>query len=237
MSSRVENHPMKNTATNSSPVAPLAVDVFALLVRNLTTSRTGIVLTHGIARVSRDAEGVYTLGVGPDGYALDQIDSVFAICTTVEEATREYIDSFPSSVDFMVSGEHTRLRWRTERIAGEIVNAAAHRAKSNQMTQALNAAMTAAQCACKVLLADMDDQSSSYGDRVGIIVYCDSAEGAKRTAEWIIKWEERDYEARGGKYGAGYGQAQHSYSVRDAVNAHGAPFAVFASFRYYSRGD
>lgn len=224
-----------NTATsrNASPT----VDAFALVVRDLTTARTGIILTHGEARVSRDVDGVYTIGKGPRDYSLNQMDSVIETTWTVDEAARSYMEHYPANVKFMVSGEVMRLRWKAESMARDIVNAAAYRAKSNRMTSALNAAMVTAKCTCKVLLADMDDQSSGYGDRVGVIVYCDSAEGANRTAKWILAWEERDYAARGGTYGGGYSQAQSSYDVRDAAAPAGVPFAVFASFRYYSRGD
>lgn len=225
-----------NTATsrNASPT----VDTFALVVRNLTTDRTGIILTHGEARVSRGVDGVYTIGKGPRDYNLNQMDSVIATTWTVDEAAHAYMEAYPANVEFMVSGEVMRLRWKAESMARDIVNAAAYRAKSNRMTQALNAAIAAAHCTCKVLLADMDDQSSGYGDRVGIAVYCDSAEGAIRTAKWILAWEERDYSARCGTYGGSYAQAQHDYSVRDVRSVPvGVPFAVFASFRYYSRGD
>ncbi len=223
---------LMNLATNRP-----AVDAFALVVRNLTTDRTGVILCHDVARVSRDADGVYSIGVGPLHTATHQMDSVIETTWTVEEAARSYMEHYPANVEWMVSAEQGRLIFVAECNARDIAQAAAFCVKSNRMTSALNAAMAAAGCTCKVLLAMHDDQTNSYGDRDGVLVYCDSEAGAKRTAEWILKWEERDYAARGGTYGGSYGQAQSDYSVRDFKAPVGVPFAVFASFRYFSRGD
>ena len=69
------------------------------------------------------------------------------------------------------------------------------------------------------------------------MVYGDTEMGTKRAAAWLVQWEERDYAANGGRYGGSYGQAQGAYRVTMAVPPEGAPFAYFAAFRYYSRGD
>jgi hypothetical protein len=225
-----------NIATNRKSTP--AVDAFTLVVRRLMSDHTGIILVHDEARVSVDADGVYTIGKGPNGHSRQQMDSVIAHTWGVEEAARSYMEHFPSNVEFIVSSEVSRLRYKAEGVTRDIAAAKSAAAWSGRMTSALNAAMIAAGCVCKVLLAPHEDQSSGYGDRDGVMVYCDSEAGAVRVAQWICKWESRDYEARGGKYGAGYGQAQSSYDVRECRTVPaGVPFAAFASFRYYSRGD
>jgi hypothetical protein len=134
-----------------------------------------------------------------------------------------------ATIDFE---ERRRLAYVAEINARDIKLAADFRAKSNRTMADLNAAMRAAGCACKVLIEPHDK-----GDYVGMMVYADSAAGAKRAAEWLVKWEERDYAANGGRYGGSYGQAQGAYRVSEALPPKGAPFAAYAAFRYYSRGD
>lgn len=213
------------------------VDGFALVLRSMTTDRTGIITCHNEARVSRDAAGTITIGIGPLHTAMSQIDSVIGTATTPEAAARIYCEAFPANVASLVGAEVSRLRFKAECAARDIKLAAAELVKSNRRTADLNAAMAAAGCTCKVLWEHVSDSTNSYGDYDGMVVYSDSEAGAKRAAAWLIKWEERDYAARGGRYGGSYGQAQHAYSVRTANAPAGAPFAAFACFRYYSRGD